>query len=65
MTLKNGGKAKDFKLNLVSDGLIKDEEFVTFRRQNKQLHINQEFISEIKKKMDEASKLYMERKRIN
>ena len=65
VTLKNGGKSKDFKLNLVSDGLIKEEEFLTFQRQNKQLHINQEFISEIKKKMDAASKLYMERKRIN
>lgn len=30
VTLKNGGKSKDFKLNLVSDGLVTENEFKQF-----------------------------------
>lgn len=35
VTLKNGGKLKDFKLNLVSDGLVEETEFKALQRQNK------------------------------
>ena len=40
VTLSNGGKSKDFKLNLVSDGLCEEQEFKNLQRQNKNLNID-------------------------
>ena len=55
VTLKNGGQLKDFKLNVVSDGLVTEQEFSTLRRQNRhQLDVNQEFISKMREKIASA-----------
>ena len=35
VVLKNQGRTKDFKLNLVSDGVVTENEFKTLQRQNK------------------------------
>ena len=60
VTLKNGGKPKDFKLNLVSDGPVEEKEFKGLQIQNKQLDINQDFINKIKNQIKEASKFQVD-----
>ena len=57
VTLKNGGKLKDFKLNLISDGLVTEREFKVFQAQNKHLSVDQELIATYRKKLTKASEL--------
>ena len=51
VTLKNGGKSKDFRLNHVSDGYCLQKEFDLLKLQNKNLIIDHEFIQTQKKKI--------------
>ena len=57
VTLRNGGKSKDFKLNLVSDCLCSKAEFENLQRQNKNLTIDEDFIVRMKKQFKEANKI--------
>lgn len=65
VTLKNAGKTKDFKLSLVSDGVCSQNEFEKLQRMNRNLTIDQEFITKFKQRIKDANKIQYDKTQLS
>ena len=65
VTLLNAGKRKDFRLEKVSNVLVTENEFNLFRRTNRHLNINQDFINSMKKQLENVWEIRFDRTKIN
>ena len=56
IVLRNGEKTKQFKLNLISDQYVTEEEFKKCQRENRRLNIDKDYITLVKQKLEDSRK---------